>query len=217
MQIHHDKPELALWHNPCHRHTLLEEDVAVRQVSDHHRHPSTAVFEAGIGMKDVESRGKQFGFPRSAFCSQWCDHHIRCISEEGLNLSLYDLSLERPKVDTLLHRNQLINAPLQISPTGTFNQSLCPLRNGDGHTLPAGKQSHHPCSGPQLSEAVYLALSDNVDYSVDSAGPHNQRDPPYKLRLIGHHQEHHIFIISCNIPHLHVQHDEPERASMFPT
>ena len=149
-------------------------------------------------MKDVESQGKQFGFLRSAFRSQWCDHHVRGISEEGLNPSLYDLGLERPKVDTLPHRNQLINAPLQESSTGTFNRSLCTLRGGDGHTQLAGKQSHHSHSGPRCGEAVYLALPDDVNYSADSAGPHNQRDPPSELRLIGHHQEHCVFVIPRN-------------------
>ena len=68
--------------------------MAVRHISDYQRHPSAAVLEAGIGMKDVESRGKWFDFPRSAFCSKWSDHHIRGISEEELNSSLYDLGLE---------------------------------------------------------------------------------------------------------------------------
>ena len=154
-------------------------------------------------MKDVESWGKQFGFPRLVFRYQQSDHHVGSISEEGLNPSLYDLSLEWPKVDTLPYRNQLIDAPLRGSPTGNFNQSLCPLRGRDGHAQPAGKQSPNPRNGPWHGEAVYLALSDEVDYSADSAGPHNQRDPPSKIGLIRHHQEHHIFIISCNTPHLH--------------
>ena len=79
-------------------------------------------------MKDMESRGKQFGFPRLTFCSQRGDHHVRHISKEGLNPSLYNLSLEQPNADTLPHRNWLINTPLQGSPTGAFNWSLCPLR-----------------------------------------------------------------------------------------
>ena len=191
--------------------------MAVRHISDHQRHPSAAIFEVGIGMKDVESQGKWFGLPRSAFCSQWSDHHVRGISEEGLNPSLYDLSLEWSKADTLPHHNQLINAPLWESPAGTFNQSLCPLRGGDSHAQMAGKQSHHPRSGPRHGEAVYLALSDNVDYSADSAGPHNQRDPPSELRLIGHHQEHHVFVVSCDTPHLHMQDDKPEWTGTFPT
>ena len=118
----------------CHRHTFPEEDVAVRHVSDYQRHPSAALFKAGIGMKDMESQGKWFGFLRSAFHSQQGDHHVRCICKEGLNPSLYDLSLEWPKADTLPHCNWLINAPLWGSPTGTFNQNLCPLRDRDGHT-----------------------------------------------------------------------------------
>ena len=168
-------------------------------------------------MKDVESWGKQFCFLRSAICSQWSNHHVRGISEEGLNPSFYDLGLERPKADALPHRNQLIDAPLWGSPTGTFNWSLCPLRGVDGHTPPAEKQLRHPHSGPWCGEAVYLALSDNVDHSANSTGPHNQRDPPSKLRLIGHHQEHRFFVISCDTPHLHAQDDKPEQASTFPT
>ena len=62
-------------------------------------------------MKDMESRGKQFGFPWSAFCSQWGDHHVGYASEEGLNPSLYDLGLERPQVDALPYHNQLVDAP----------------------------------------------------------------------------------------------------------
>ena len=38
-----------------------------------------------------------------------------------------------------------------------------------------------------------------------------------EIRLIGHHQEHHVFIISCYTPHLNVQDDKPKRASTFPT
>ena len=143
-------------------------------------------------MKDMESQGKGFGFPRSAFHSQQSDHHVRGISEEGLHPSLYDLGLEWPKADTFPHHNQLINALLQGSPTGTFNKSLCPLRSRDSCAQLAGKQSHHPHSGPQHGKAVYLALSDDTDHSTDSAGPHNQRDPPSEIRLVGHHQEHRI-------------------------
>ena len=73
---------------------------------------------------------------------------------------------------------------------------------------PNWQESSH--SGPQHGETVYLALSDNIDHSADSAGPYNQRDPLSKLGLIGHHQEHHILIISCNPPHLHVQDDKPK-------
>ena len=151
----------------------------------------------------MKSWGKWLGFPRLAFHSQWGDHHIRGISEEGLNPSPHDLSLEQPKVDTLPHHNWLINTPLRESPTGTFDQSLFSLRYKDNHTQPAGKQSHHPHSEPRHGETVYLTLSDNIDYSADSAGPHNQRGPPSELRLIRHHQEHSVFIISCNTPHLH--------------
>ena len=165
----------------------------------------------------MESRGKWFGFPRSAFHSQWGDHHVRCISKEGLNLSLYYLGLEQPEVDTLPHHNWLVNIPLWRSPTGTFNRSLCPLRGGDSCTQPAGKQSHHPHSGPRCGEAVYLTLSDNIDYSANGASPQNQRDPLSKLGLIEHHQEHCVFIISGDPLHLHVQDDKPEQASTFPT
>ena len=132
-------------------------------------------------MKDMESQGKWFGFLRSAFCSQWSDHHIRGMSEEGLQPSLYDLGQEQPKVNTLPHCNQLINTPLWGSPTGTFNRSLCPLRSRDSHAQLVGKQSCHPCSGPRCGEAVYLALLDDIDYSTNSAGPNNQRDPPSKI------------------------------------
>ena len=85
-------------------------------------------------MKDMESQGKWFGLLRSAFCFQQSDHHLGSRSKEGLHPSLYDLGLERPKVDTLPHCDQLIDAPLQGSPTGTFLRSLCPLRSGDGRT-----------------------------------------------------------------------------------
>ena len=164
----------------------------------------------------MESWGKQIGLLWSAFCPQWGDHHVRGISEEGLNPSFDDLSLEWPQTDTFLHHNQLIDAPLLRSPTGTFSQSLCPLRGGDSHAPLAGKQLCHPHSGPWHGETVYLALSDNIDHSADSAGPYNQRDPPSELRLIGHHKEHRIFIISCDSPHLHMQDDKPEQASTFP-
>ena len=81
-------------------------------------------------MKDVESQGKRFGFPRSAFHSQWSDHHMRSISKEGLHPSLYDLSLERPEVNTLPHHNQLIDAPLQGPPTGTLTGVSAPSEVG---------------------------------------------------------------------------------------
>ena len=165
----------------------------------------------------MESRGKWFGLLRSAFHPQRGDHHIRCISEEGLNPSLYYLGLEWPQVDTLPHCNQLIDAPLWGSPTGTFNQHLCPLRRGDGHAQLAGKQSCHPRSGPWHGETIYLALSDKIDHTAYNADPYNQRDPPSELRLIGHHQEHRIFIISCDPPHLHAQDDKPKWASTFST
>ena len=86
-----------------------------------------------------------------------------------------------------------------------------------GMATPQGKQSRHPRSGPWHGEMVYLALSDNIDHSADSAGPYNQRDPPSELKLIGHHQEHRVFIISCDPLHLHMQDDKSEWASMFPT
>ena len=168
-------------------------------------------------MKDMESQGKQFGFPMSAFHFQWSDHHMRGRSEEGLHLSLYDLSLEWPKVDTLPHCNQFIDAHLQGSPTGTFIRSPCPLRSGDSHAQLAGEQSCHPHSGPWHGKAVYLTLLDNIDQSADSAGPHNQTDPSSEIGLIGHHKEYCIFIISCDILHLHVQDDKPKQASTHPT
>ena len=165
----------------------------------------------------MESRGKWLGFQRSALHSQRSNHHVQSISKEGLHPSLYDFSLKQPKADTLPHRNQLINAPLWESPTDTFNQGLCPPQGRDGHAQLAGKQSCHPHSGPQHGEAVYLTLSDDIDHSADSACPHNQRDPLSKIRLIEHHQEHRVFIIFCDTPHLHVQDDKPELASTFPT
>ena len=119
----------------------------------------------------MEYQGKWFGFPMLAFHFQWSDHHIRGRSEEGFHPSLYDLGLEQPKADTLPHRDQLINAHPQESPTGTFIRSLCPLRSGNGHAQLAGKQSHHPRSGPRCGEAVYLTLVDNVDQSANSADP----------------------------------------------
>ena len=140
-------------------------------------------------MKDMESQGKQFGFTLSAFHFQWSNYHVRGRSEEGFHPSLYDLNLERPKADTLPHRDQLIDVHLWRSPTGTFFQRLCPLRARDDHAQLAGKQSCHPRSGPWHGEAVYLALTDNVDRSADSASPYNQRDPSPKIGLIGHHQE----------------------------
>ena len=122
----------------------------------------------------------------SAFCFQRSDHQIQGRSEEGLPPCLYDLGLERPKADTLPHRDQLIDAHLQGSSTDTFIRSPCPLRSGDGSVQLAGKQSRHPRSGQWHGEAVYLALSDNIDQSADSAGPHNQRDPSSKT--VGHHR-----------------------------
>ena len=132
-------------------------------------------------MKDMESQGKQFGFPRLAFHFQWSDHHIGGRSQEGLHLSLYDLGLKRPKADTFPYCDQLVDAPLQGSPTGTFLRSLCPPRSGGGHTQPAGQQLCHSCSGPRCGEAIYLTLTDNIDKSADSAVPHNQRDPSSEI------------------------------------
>ena len=93
----------------------------------------------------------------------------------------------------------------------------CPLRTGDDHAQPAGKQSCHPRSGPRCGEAVSLTLVDKVDQSADSASPHNQRDPSPKIGLIGHHHKHHVFIVTCDPPHLHAQDDKPEWASTHPT
>ena len=81
----------------------------------------------------------------------------------------------------------------------------------------AGKQLHHPRSGPQCGEAVYLTLLDDIDHSADSAGPRNQRDPLSEIRLIRHHQEQCVFVISCDTPHLNAQDDKPKWAGMFPT
>ena len=163
-------------------------------------------------MKDMESQGKWFGLPRSALHLQQSDH-IQGRSKEGLHPSLYGLGLEWPKADTLPHHNQLIEAPLQGSPTGASIWGLFPLGNRDGCTQLAGQQSCHPHSGPRHGEAVYLALTENVDKSADSAGSHNQRDPLSEIRLIGHYQEYRILVISCNTPHLHMQDDKLEWAS----
>ena len=165
-------------------------------------------------MEDVESQGKWFGFALSAFHFQWSNHHIRGRSEEGIHTSLYDLGLEWPKVDALPHRNQLIDVHLRRSPTGTFLQSLYPLRTRDNHAQLAGEQSHQPRSQPRHGKVIYLALADNVDQSADSASPHNHSLP--QIGLIGHHQEHCVFIITCDTPHLDAQDDKPERASTHP-
>ena len=63
------------------------------------------------------------------------DHHVRCVSEEGLNPSLYDLGLEWPQVDALPYHNQLIDVPLKGSLTGTFNPSLCTPEAGTAMLL----------------------------------------------------------------------------------
>ena len=68
--------------------------MAVGHIPDHKGHLTTAILEVGICMKDVESRGEWFAFPWLAFCPRWGDHHVRCVSEEGLDPSLYDLGLE---------------------------------------------------------------------------------------------------------------------------
>ena len=52
-----------------------------------------------------------------------------------------------------------------------------------------------------VDQAVYLALTDNVDKSADCAGPHNQRDPSSEIGLIGHHQEYCVLVISCDTTH----------------
>ena len=88
----------------------------------------------------MESWGKQFGHPWLTFHPQQGDHHVGCISEEGLNPSLYDLGLERSQSDTLLHHNQLIDDPLWGTPSGTFNQSLHPLR---GTAVPCWQERSH--------------------------------------------------------------------------
>ena len=64
---------------PAPQATLPEEDVAVRHVSDYQRHLSAAILETGVSMKDVESWGKRFGLPWSAFFPQRGNHHVRCI------------------------------------------------------------------------------------------------------------------------------------------
>ena len=164
----------------------------------------------------MESQGKRLCFPLPAFHFQWSNHHVQGGSEEGFHPSLYDLGLEQSKADALLHHDQLIHVHLQRSPTGTFLLSLCPLSIGDDHAQPAGKQSCHSYSRPWRGEAVYLTLTDNVNQPADSASPQNQRDPSYKIGLIGHHKEYRILIIPCDTRHLHTQYDKPERASACP-
>ena len=117
-------------------------------------------------------------------------------------MSLYDLGLEWPKADAPPHCDQLIDVHLWRSPTGAFLQSLRPLRTGDNHAQLAGEQSCQPHSQPRHGEVIYLTLADNIDQSADSASPHDQRDSSPKIRLIGHHQEHCIFIITCDTLHL---------------
>ena len=146
----------------------------------------------------MKSQVKWFGFPWSAFCPQWGDHHVRCVSKEGLNPSLYDLHLEWPQADALLYHNQLVDAPLLGSPTGTFNLSLCTPRGRESHAPLAGKQLCHPRSGPRHGETVYLTFLDNTGYSANHTGPYNQGDPLSELRLIRYYKEHSIFIISCD-------------------
>ena len=151
-------------------------------------------------MKDVEFRGKWFGFLWLVFHSQWGDHHIGCVSEEGLNPSLYDLHLKWPQVDALLTITNLLM-----------------FRGGDSRTPLAGEQLPHPRSGPWHGEMVYLTFSDNIDYSANRTGPYDQEDPLSELRLIKHHKECSVFIISFNPQYLHTQGDQPKRTSMFPT
>ena len=56
-----------------------------------------------------------------------------------------------------------------------------------GTTAPSRQESSHATLVVDHGmETVYLALSDNIDHSADSAGPYNQRDPPSELGLIGH-------------------------------
>ena len=148
--------------------------------------------------------------------SQQGDHHIGCASEEGLNPSLYDLSLEEPQVDALLYHNQLIDASLWGSPTGTFNPSLCTPRGGDDCAPLAGKQPHHPHSGPRCGGTVYLTFPDNTDYSGNRTDPYDQGDPPSEVGLIGYHKEHIIFIIAGDPHTCTCRMTNPSRLVCFP-
>ena len=150
----------------------------------------------------MESQGQRLGFTLLAFRPQWSNHHVRGRSEEWFYTSLYDLSLQRPKMYTLLHCDQLINVHLWRSPTGTFLWGLPPFRTGDHRAQPAGEQSRQPRSRPWHGEVIYLALANNVDQSTDSASPHDQRDSSPKIRLIGHHQEHRVLVITHETPYL---------------
>ena len=57
--------------------------MAVRHISDHQGHPSAAIFEVSVGIKDMESQGKRFGFPMSAFNFQRSDHHVEVDLRRG--------------------------------------------------------------------------------------------------------------------------------------
>ena len=87
-------------------------------------------------MKDVESWGKRFSFPRSAFCSQQSNHHIGSTSEEGLHLSFYDLSLERSHTITSLSMSPSKEPPLAPS-TGVSAPSKA------GMAMPNWQESSH--------------------------------------------------------------------------
>ena len=90
----------------------------------------------------MESWGKWFGFLWSAFCSQQGDHHVRCVSEEGLNPSLYDLCLEPPprwmlsrtimSSSTLLSRGPPLAPSTQVS-APTVAGTAAPHRQESRH------------------------------------------------------------------------------------
>ena len=74
----------------------VKEDVTVRHVPDHKRNFATAIFKVHIHVSDMESWRKWSGVPRLTFSYlQWCFHNVGHVSKEGLDPSLYDLSLEQ--------------------------------------------------------------------------------------------------------------------------
>ena len=63
---------------------------------------------------------------------------------------------------------------------------------------------------------IYLAFLDDVDYPANHTGSYDQGDPLAELRLIGHHKEHNVLIVPCDLPYLYVQDNETEQARTFP-
>ena len=90
--------------------------------------------------------------------------------------------------------------------------------SGLGTTMPNWQESSHATLIVDHGMArLSILLSWITLISLLSASPHNQRDPSPKIGLIRHNQEHRIFVITCDSPHLHAQDDKPEWASMHPT